>query len=112
MANINADAALKTPRFYYIWFMMFINISCGIAIISAASPMMQEKLNYSPMEAAAIVGLIGVFNGLGRILWSTLSDYLGRGQYLYRLFCISNCCVLLPTQNDNGAEFFCSCYLQ
>ncbi len=78
MANINADAALKTPRFYYIWFMMFINISCGIAIISAASPMMQEKLNYSPMEAAAIVGLIGVFNGLGRILWSTLSDYLGR----------------------------------
>ena len=40
--------------------------------------MMQEKLNYTPMEAAAVVGLIGVFNGLGRIMWSTLSDYLGR----------------------------------
>lgn len=78
MANITANEALKTPRFYYIWIMMFINIACGIAIISAASPMMQEKLNYSPMEAAAIVGLIGVFNGLGRIIWSTLSDYLGR----------------------------------
>ena len=78
MANIDANAALKTPRFYYIWIMMFINIACGIAIISAASPMMQEKLNYTPMEAAAIVGLIGVFNGLGRIIWSTLSDYLGR----------------------------------
>ncbi len=78
MANITANEALKTPRFYYIWVMMFINIACGIAIISAASPMMQEKLNYSPMEAAAIVGLIGVFNGLGRIMWSTLSDYLGR----------------------------------
>ncbi|WP_223551599.1 OFA family MFS transporter [Aestuariivivens sp. NBU2969] len=78
MANIDASEALKTTRFYYIWLMMFINIACGIAIISAASPMMQEKLNYSPMEAAAIVGLIGVFNGLGRILWSSLSDYLGR----------------------------------
>ncbi|MGB5420036.1 L-lactate MFS transporter [Algibacter sp.] len=78
MANIDANAALKTPRFYYIWIMMFINIACGIAIISAASPMMQEKLNYTPMEAAAIVGFIGVFNGLGRILWSSLSDYLGR----------------------------------
>ena len=78
MANITANEALKTPRFYYIWIMMFINIACGIAIISAASPMMQEKLNYTPMEAAAIVGLIGVFNGLGRIAWSTLSDYLGR----------------------------------
>jgi len=78
LANITANASLKTPRFYYIWIMMFINISCGIAIISAASPMMQEKLNYTPMEAAGIVGLIGVFNGLGRIMWSTLSDYLGR----------------------------------
>ena len=78
MANIDANAALKTKRFYYIWIMMFINIACGIAIISAASPMMQEKLNYTPMEAAAMVGLIGVFNGLGRILWSGMSDYLGR----------------------------------
>ncbi|TXG35243.1 L-lactate MFS transporter [Seonamhaeicola maritimus] len=78
ISNITANEALKTSRFYYIWIMMFINISCGIAVISAASPMMQEKLSYTPMEAAAIVGLIGVFNGLGRIMWSTLSDYLGR----------------------------------
>lgn len=78
MANLMATEALKTRRFYYMWIMMFINISCGIAVIAAASPMMQEKLNYSPMQAAGIVGLIGVFNGLGRILWSGLSDYLGR----------------------------------
>ncbi len=78
ISNIDANESLKTSRFYYIWIMMFINIACGIAIISAASPMMQEKLNYTPMEAAAVVGLIGVFNGLGRIIWSTLSDYLGR----------------------------------
>jgi OFA family oxalate/formate antiporter-like MFS transporter len=78
ISNSTANEALKSPRFYYIWIMMFVNISCGIAIISAASPMMQEKLNYSPMQSAGIVGLIGVFNGLGRILWSTLSDYIGR----------------------------------
>lgn len=78
LTNITANESLRSPRFYYIWIMMFINISCGIAIISAASPMMQEKLNYTPMQAAAIVGFIGVFNGLGRITWSTLSDYLGR----------------------------------
>lgn len=78
ISNVTANESLKSPRFYYIWIMMFINIACGIAIISAASPMMQEKLDYSPMQAAAIVGFIGVFNGLGRITWSTLSDYLGR----------------------------------
>lgn len=78
ISNVTANESLKSERFYYIWFMMFINISCGIAIISAASPMMQEKLNYTSMQAATIVGFIGVFNGLGRIIWSTLSDYLGR----------------------------------
>ncbi|HBK70544.1 MAG TPA: MFS transporter [Flavobacteriaceae bacterium] len=77
-ADITANQAFKTKRFYYILIMMFINISCGIAIIASASPMMQEKLNYTAIQAAAIVGFIGVFNGLGRIFWSSLSDYLGR----------------------------------
>lgn len=78
LSNIDANAALKTTRFYYMWIMMFINISCGIALIAAASPLIQVKLNYTPMEAATIVGLIGVFNGIGRIIWSSASDYLGR----------------------------------
>ncbi|MCL7752745.1 OFA family MFS transporter [Polaribacter sp. Z022] len=86
ISNITATESLQSPRFYYIWIMMFINISCGIAIISAASPMMQEKLSYTPMQAAAIVGFIGVFNGLGRIMWSTLSDYLGRANTFILFF--------------------------
>lgn len=82
---VDAKEALRTSRFYYIWIMMFVNITCGIAIIAAASPLVQEKLSYTPMQAAAIVGLIGVFNGLGRIMWSGLSDYLGRAN-VYILF--------------------------
>jgi len=85
MANIEAKEALKTSRFYYLWLMMFINIAGGITIIASASPMMQEKLDYTPIEAAAIVGFIGIFNGLGRILWSSLSDFLGRAN-MYVLF--------------------------
>ena len=88
IGNLTRDEALRTPRFYYMWIMMFINIACGIAIISAASPMMQEKLNYTPMQAAGIVGLIGVFNGLGRIIWSSLSDYLGRANTYIIFFAI------------------------
>jgi MFS transporter, OFA family, oxalate/formate antiporter len=86
LANIDAKEALKTKRFYYIWIMMFVNISCGIAIISAASPMTQEKLHYTPMQAATVVGLIGVFNGIGRILWSGLSDHIGRANTYIMFF--------------------------
>jgi OFA family oxalate/formate antiporter-like MFS transporter len=85
ISNIDANSAIKTTRFYYMWIMMFINISCGIALISAASPMVQDQLGYTPMQAAGIVGLIGVFNGIGRLLWSGASDYLGRSN-TYILF--------------------------
>ena len=83
--NLDANSAIKTTRFYYMWIMMFINISCGIALISAASPMVQDQLGYTAMQAAGIVGLIGVFNGVGRLLWSGASDYLGRSN-TYILF--------------------------
>jgi OFA family oxalate/formate antiporter-like MFS transporter len=86
ISNITANEALQSPRFYYMWIMMFINISCGIAIIAAASPMMQEKLNYTPMQAAGVVGLIGVFNGLGRLGWSSFSDFFGRANTFILFF--------------------------
>ncbi|MGJ5640803.1 L-lactate MFS transporter [Formosa sp. S-31] len=86
--EISSSEAIKSKKFWYLWTMMFINISCGIALIAAASPMMQEMLNYTPLEAAAIVGFIGIFNGLGRLIWSTLSDYLGRDNTFIVFFLI------------------------
>ncbi|MFN4243953.1 MAG: OFA family MFS transporter [Tepidisphaerales bacterium] len=78
LAQLTANEALRTRRFYFMWLMLGINITCGIALISVASPMMQAMLKMSPLEAGGVVGLIGVFNGIGRIIWASLSDYLGR----------------------------------
>jgi len=78
LAQLTANEALGTRRFYFMWLMLCINITCGIALISVASPMVQALLNMSPLEAGAVVGFIGVFNGLGRIVWASVSDYLGR----------------------------------
>ncbi len=78
LAQLTANQAVKTKRFYYLWLMLFINVTCGIAIISAASPLAQESVGLSPVAAAALVGVLGAFNGLGRIGWASVSDYLGR----------------------------------
>lgn len=78
LSNLTANEAVRTKPFYGLWIMMFINITCGIAVISVASPLAQEVTGMSAMAAGAIVGLIGVFNGLGRIGWATASDYIGR----------------------------------
>jgi OFA family oxalate/formate antiporter-like MFS transporter len=78
LAQLTANESIKTLRFYYLWLMLFLNITCGIAVISVASPMAQEITGMTPLAAAAMVGLMGLFNGLGRIGWSSLSDHLGR----------------------------------
>lgn len=78
LAILGAHEAVKTPRFYGLWLMIFINVTCGIAIIGVASPLLQEVLGVTALVAAAAVGLMGIFNGVGRIVWASLSDYLTR----------------------------------
>ncbi|WP_077617614.1 OFA family MFS transporter [Bacillus sinesaloumensis] len=78
LSQLTANEAIKTKRFYYLWLMLFINVTCGIAIISAASPLAQESVGLTAVAAAALVGVLGAFNGLGRIGWASVSDYLGR----------------------------------
>jgi OFA family oxalate/formate antiporter-like MFS transporter len=78
LAMLTANQAVKTIRFYYLWLMLFINVTCGIAVISVASPMAQEVVRMTPAAAAAMVGVMGLFNGAGRFGWSTLSDRTGR----------------------------------
>ncbi|WP_309500010.1 OFA family MFS transporter [Sulfurovum sp.] len=78
LVNITRNEAIKTARFYGLWMMLFINVTCGIAIISVASPLLQEVIGISAIAAASAVGLMGIFNGAGRIVWASISDYLTR----------------------------------
>lgn len=96
-----AGEAVKTRRFYWLWIMLFINVTCGIAVISAASPMGQEIAGLTASQAAAMVGLIGLFNGGGRIVWATLSDYIGRANTYSAFFVIQIIAFfLLPKTSD------------
>ena len=85
LAYLSLQEAIKTPRFYGLWMMLFINVTCGIAIIGVASPLLQEVVGLSSIAAAAAVGLMGIFNGAGRIFWASVSDWLTRPM-VYILF--------------------------
>jgi OFA family oxalate/formate antiporter-like MFS transporter len=78
LSQLTANEAVKTRRFYYLWIMLFINVTCGIAILSAAKPLAEESVGLTTAEAAALVGVLGLFNGFGRIGWASISDYIGR----------------------------------
>ena len=98
--NVHLDNAHKTPQFWLLWLILCMNVSAGIGIIGAASPMLQEtfggalignagvgfadiKKDAALAAAAAavgagFVGLISLFNIFGRIAWASSSDKLGR----------------------------------
>ncbi|TGB03982.1 L-lactate MFS transporter [Halobacillus salinus] len=86
LAQLTAKESLKTRRFYYLWIMLFINVTCGIAVISAAKPLAEGSIGMSTAAAATLVGIMGIFNGAGRIGWASASDFLGRGNTYLTFF--------------------------
>lgn len=78
LAQLNAKEAVKTKHFWMLWTIMLINTSAGIMMISVASPMAQTVVGLSAGAAATMVGIMGIFNGAGRLGWAAISDYISR----------------------------------
>lgn len=85
LRELSAREAVKTKHFWMLWAMHLVNVTAGIMMISVASPMAQEVVGLSVAGAATMVGLMGLFNGGGRLLWAAASDYIGR-QNIFVIF--------------------------
>lgn len=88
LAQMSAREAVKTKQFWMLWSMHLINVSAGLMMISVASPMAQEIVGLSVAAAATMVGLMGLFNGGGRLIWAAASDYIGRSNVFVIFFII------------------------
>jgi MFS family permease len=89
--QVSAANAIKTPQFWLLWVVLCFNVTAGIGILERANPIFQDFFRDStPAEtlAAAAVGFVSILslaNSLGRILWSSTSDFLGR-KNMYRIY--------------------------
>jgi MFS family permease len=70
--------AMRTPQFWMLWLMLFLNVTAGILFISNAVPIMRELTGARPALALAVYGFIALFNGVGRFFWGAVSDRIGR----------------------------------
>ena len=77
-AGLTVGEAVRTRAFWLIWLVLFCNVTAGIGVLGQASPMVQEMFATTPAAAAGFVGLLSLFNLVGRFFWSSLSDALGR----------------------------------
>lgn len=105
LSDMLARDAIRTTRFRYIWILVFINITCGIGLISVTSPMAQQVAGLTAIQAASLVGIVGLFNGLGRIAWSSFSDYFGRPRTYILFFVIQTIAYYLMSSTTSGLFF-------
>ena len=86
--DFTVGETLGSWQFYLLFLLLFLNVSAGIMIISQASPMAQEMVGMTVLKAAAMVSVISLCNGFGRVFWAWVSDYLGRSRVYFLLFII------------------------
>ena len=85
--HVLADTAIKTPQFWLLFIVLLMNVSAGIGVLGQASVIIQEMFSVKSVgadlavnatAAAMFVGILSLFNMIGRFFWSSLSDYIGR----------------------------------
>jgi hypothetical protein len=106
--------ALKTPQFWLIWIVLCFNVTAGIGVLGQASAMSQEMFpgQVSVAAAAGFVGLISLFNMLGRFFWASTSDLIGRKNTYFCFFALGTLLyVLVPQTGAIGSvTLFVLCF--
>jgi MFS family permease len=79
-AQAHVDAATRSRAFRLLWLVLCLNVTAGIGVLGQASPMIQEMFpgRVTPEAAARFVVLLSLANMIGRFVWSSVSDHLGR----------------------------------
>ncbi len=93
---------LKEPAFYLLWLMFFSGAMAGLMVIGIIKVFAGEQLVVAAIEAggtlnasetsalmlkgAAAVGLLAIFNAIGRIVWGFISDRIGRTPTFVTMF--------------------------
>ena len=104
--DLTPKEILTDKRFMALWLLLFLNVCGGIAIISKAAILGQEVVGMSAAQATMFVAIIGLFNGLGRLFWSSISDKIGCWT-TFMLFIGINvvCFALIPSFSNNAISF-------
>ncbi|MEE3428887.1 MAG: OFA family MFS transporter [Ruminococcus sp.] len=82
----------KDKTFVGIWIMFFINIHCGLALITYETQILKTVFAAS-LALTAIIGIVpsvtAAFNALGRIGYSSISDKMKERNTVYKIIFIS-----------------------
>jgi MFS family permease len=84
-ADVRAELAWKTPQFWLLWAVLFLNVTAGIGILGQASLICQDMFGVPAAVGGGFAGLLSLSNMAGRLVWSSTSDLTGR-KAMYCMF--------------------------
>jgi MFS family permease len=112
--SLTPNEAMRTPQFWLLWAVLLLNVTAGIGLLEQASPMIQEMFpeRVSASAAAGFVGLLSLFNMLGRFVWSSTSDAIGRKPTYAIFFALGAALYALTPQAGRlgNLVLFVACY--
>lgn len=76
--DLTLREALSTYEFLGMYLMFLANLVSGLVILSRLADMCINVFEKSPDTAATVVAINGGFNFVGRLMFSSLSDVIGR----------------------------------
>ena len=107
--KFNVLSMFKQKEFVGIWLMFYLNIHCGLMIISYEKQMLSVAFA-TVASIATIVSVVpsctAISNALGRIGYSTLSDKMKQRNTIYKcvfISCIAISVLMLLTNAISGA---------
>jgi MFS family permease len=113
--HVAVDMAWKTPQFWLLWGVLCMNVTAGIGVLGQASAMSQEIFpgRVTVVAAAGFVGLLSIFNMLGRFFWASTSDVIGRRNTYFCFFVLGIVLyALVPGTGEIGSvALFVACFV-
>jgi OFA family oxalate/formate antiporter-like MFS transporter len=102
---LDLRGALRTPEWYLLWAIFFLNVTAGVGFISEGAPMARELVGVGAVAAAGIVGTAFIGDAVGRVAWPWLSDSVGRRAVLAAIFLIQAGLFVGLTLAESSAVF-------
>lgn len=93
--DFTVKEALRTPQWYLLTAILTFSVLAGISFISVAASSMTDIAGFSAAGAASLVGVLGLFNGAGRVFWGWISDRIGKMPAFMAILGIQGVCLLL-----------------
>ena len=104
-ADLTQGETVRTPIFWLMWLAFVLSAGAGLMVISSLKDYGVSEEGLPEASAERALGLLALFNGLGRIFWGTLGQAWGLRRSLISLM-VLQAAMLFGLQAPGSSVYF------